>query len=1169
MPRRPSINQPVWGTSLCVVVALAAAGCGEKEREDPPPRRPGAPRRVTVDLRDRAPRQAPPDDTPERSDTAKPPEEQPSAALDRQPQELVSRLSSKQAGVRSESARELERLGPAAAAALAGALRHSDGFVRDTADELLRKLGPKAAPASPELAKVLRKGDGAACLRALRIVSTIGPPAAEHAGEAIMGTIWSNDPHVVEQSFRAMVRLELAEETISAAFDEVLGRERKDSWAGALRAMPDLPLSQWQIARACGAGLKAEHPQVRLSAAEAMLAAELSPDLAVPLCAKALGGEDYAVHGKVAKYLARLGPNAKSAVPALLDSLMFSTAGYWHIADALERIEPNRLQLAKHAGARLRGAPRPAPGLAALLARLGAVSADEVAAMLEADDPLVRILAIKTFAKVLPDTRPLPEAFVKRLEDGDTRVRFAAMIQLGSFGPRGAPAAPALARLLETDARADWLVVAAGALGGMGPEALSAVDALVGVRSVGIPGTYTCEDAQREAVRALVRLGPAAVPALARAAARDPQKAKLARRAMRGLAPRAVDELRAIILDGAKSQRPFAVEALSALDPPPPELKPILLRGLEMPDPSARAAAAATLARYAADDGEVFSALTRQLWPGTRVGDPARPAVARALGELGPALTPALPDLIKMLKGADQEAAAYAAELVRRIGRRDEDVSAALKIAFGRVEGKYSGPVGVALAELGDPSEVIDVFRMAMASRTGRARYGAVLGLARLGRHAKPAVADLIRAIEHGHVETRLAAIRALGAIGADASSALRTLRHVVDNPAAPGRAKRLAALAILQIDPLRPAEDAGALFQIGLRGDQEEERTEFMRALSEMNPPPVALAEELLQAAEGNRGQVAVYAAEAYAKLLGGMDDQIPRLIADLRSGRSLTVRGARLVLERLAEGAVEPLLWAYRGREGDPPLVAADAPGGRDPAPWREEIAELIRHAGPAAVEHLVPLLKDPQEGMRRFAAAALRDIAADLADSVATATGADAALDALSSAVHSDDPWVQQTAVAALSLAGRPAGDAVPMLMRELRRGESAALRAGAADALVSLGAAAAPAVPELIELLDTDRANLAVPVLGAIGAQAAGAVPALAERVRHAADDGARRQAIEALARIGPPAHAALGTLAELALLGTEVSPVAERAWWAIRHNLVTPLRWMSLEVPGAR
>jgi hypothetical protein len=76
-----------------------------------------------------------------------------------------------------------------------------------------------------------------------------------------------------------------------------------------------------------------------------------------------------------------------------------------------------------------------------------------------------------------------------------------------------------------------------------------------------------------------------------------------------------------------------------------------------------------------------------------------------------------------------------------------------------------------------------------------------------------------------------------------------------------------------------------------------------------------------------------------------------------------------------------------------------------------------------------------------------------------------------------------------------------------------------------------------------------------------------VPALVARLRRPGSDAIRREIVEALGHVGPPAQQALAPLAELSLLGRGLSPAAERAWWAIRHNLVTPLGWMSLDAPG--
>ncbi|WP_283137105.1 HEAT repeat domain-containing protein [Rhizohabitans arisaemae] len=93
----------------------------------------------------------------------------------------------------------------------------------------------------------------------------------------------------------------------------------------------------------------------------------------------------------------------------------------------------------------------------------------------------------------------------------------------------------------------------------------------------------------------------------------------------------------------------------------------------------------------------------------------------------------------------------------------------------------------------------------------------------------------------------------------------------------------------------------------------------------------------------------------------------------------------------------------------------------------------------------------------------------------------------------------------------LFGRLAGWAdllLPALRRGLSQAEGNDLKRALAQVLAAWGPAAAPAVPELIELLDGEARTWAVEALGAIGPAAAPAAPKLRALLLSAADDGFR-------------------------------------------------------------
>jgi HEAT repeat protein len=147
--------------------------------------------------------------------------------------------------------------------------------------------------------------------------------------------------------------------------------------------------------------------------------------------------------------------------------------------------------------------------------------------------------------------------------------------------------------------------------------------------------------------------------------------------------------------------------------------------------------------------------------------------------------------------------------------------------------------------------------------------------------------------------------------------------------------------------------------------------------------------------------------------------------------------------------------------------------------------------------------------------------------------------AASSALARALDPNDhsrPWLLRSSIAdALVAIDAPAEIAVPALQKVIDQGNMNALDAErCAAALGHFGAAATPAVPVLIRLLETSernriyvRANSA-DSLGQIGPPAAAAVPSLIRGLKDEAE-AVRYAAAKALGGIGPAARAAVPDL----------------------------------------
>ena len=267
----------------------------------------------------------------------------------------------------------------------------------------------------------------------------------------------------------------------------------------------------------------------------------------------------------------------------------------------------------------------------------------------------------------------------------------------------------------------------------------------------------------------------------------------------------------------------------------------------------------------------------------------------------------------------------------------------------------------------------------------------------------------------------------------------------------------------------------------------------------------------------------------------------------------------GAETPERALAAGPSLPVrragAWALgRSQSGARSAVAALRNGLRDPEPAVVvEAARALGRIGRPAAEALPELLArlgDDREDVRAEAARAAWSVGLTRDQGPALAAN-----------MESPDEYVRHFAVWAAGQIGAAGAEAVPALLEMLEREEGhaagpAALslrrlaamdgglvrslaaplreadrdrRARAARNLGKLGPAAAPAVDDLVRVLEDPEENVRAEAVIALGRIAsAAAVPALVDRLRR--DNGwVREEAARALGRIGPSARAAVPDL----------------------------------------
>ena len=206
--------------------------------------------------------------------------------------------------------------------------------------------------------------------------------------------------------------------------------------------MASAPTAREALGRLGEVARDAEDPE----RAEATLARR--PE-AIPLLAAFLDDPDEAVSTTASSHLGRIGPEAGSAVPALIDELAAENdVSTYKVATAMGLIGPV------------------ARGVIEPLERISAHAAD-VSLRMEADRALFRITQGEK------EIEPL----IKELRDGPDFARSSALSTLGQIGRGAGPAVPAITELLRDDNQ-NRIDIAA-TLGQIGPPAQSALPLLI------------------------------------------------------------------------------------------------------------------------------------------------------------------------------------------------------------------------------------------------------------------------------------------------------------------------------------------------------------------------------------------------------------------------------------------------------------------------------------------------------------------------------------------------------------------------------------------------------------------------------------------------------------------------------------------------------------------
>ena len=394
----------------------------------------------------------------------------------------------------------------------------------------------------------------------------------------------------------------------------------------------------------------------------------------------------------------------------------------------------------------------------------------------------------------------------------------------------------------------------------------------------------------------------------------------------------------------------------------------------------------------------------------------------------------------------------------------------------------YDATVADALVKMGPEAvpAVIDSLR-----RPGEHQDQMIQVLGRMGPAAKDAIPVLAAIFQKDRTTLRQHAAQALGQMGSEARSALPALiQGLADNDS---HIRFQTGLALLRIDPSN-AEARPVLARF-LPDDDALVGLEAASMLARTDPGDSAAIEYLVamvQRPGPHRGKAAQSLGDLGSEAKSVVRTLIDSVLDDLNAD-------AALALVRIDPDSVLPvLLEAEReggraGMEAVLPALEQLGPKARDVVP---DLVELLRHPRPYPPSQAGPPPQGDGGGVGR-------------------------------------DRLHERTAV---FLARLNPLQAVSFLVQGLR-GEASSSRYPYYEALKELGPEAAPAVPELIELLknpDGTVRSRAVSLLGNIGKPA---VPALLAVLQGEKGD-AQALAVESLGRNGPEARDALPLLQDL-------------------------------------
>jgi len=552
----------------------------------------------------------------------------------------------------------------------------------------------------------------------------------------------------------------------------------------------------------------------------------------------------------------------------------------------------------------------------------------------------------------------LPELIDLLLKEKDGQVRLAVLDTLAAMGPEAASAVPALIHTLRTD------------YGGQGKEELhqdyrSAL-ALAAIGQPAVEGLRGLLKERKESVRAEVimalgRVGPDAgtavddlIPLLGDKSERIRREASLA---LGKMGTAAIAPLIAASTSENTTTRAWAVESLGYLSPASDPIQQTVLKSSRDAVPEVRAAAVKSLRRFRLPDEVLLPVVQETL---RDQDERVRLAAVSLLVERRALLSTMSSELVTLLTAEQSEVARLAAYLLGKVGPE----AAPLLLRALADEKSRIAPIAEALAQIGRP--ISGLLTQSINASESRVRQGAALALGRLRPVAPGTAQRLTVGLSDRDSEVKAAFLTAIGDLGPRGTESAPAVRSLLKDDSPEIRIKALQILArsaprndhllndladlIDDSDPRVQRQAIDILHSLGPLG--RKSLSEVIVKLSSTDTEVRLAAAEFV----GSHGRAAADAVPALNALL---DDPAPRLQTIAAQTLGKLGKAAQPTFDRLT-----PLLSAEQAEVREAAALALGS---------LELDAEVLR-------PHLAKALRDQKAEVRRAATRSIQRLGSD---------------------------------------------------------------------------------------------------------------------------------------------------------------------------------------------